>query len=514
MKRGMYFLIVMTMVCVVMVSGCTQEPSAETVKDTLVWGVNAEAASLDPAKSSDTVTHMMMFQIYDTLVKEKPEDYKTLVPGLAERWEFNSDNTEITFYLREGVKFHNGDTMTADDVYFSLQRSLDSPYSSGISEPIDHFEKVDDMAVKCVLKHPYAPILNVMTNMTYSIVSKRAVEEAESQGIDFGRNPCGTGAYKFVEWKSGDVLRLQRFDDYYEGPAQIENLVYKLVPDASAGAIALEDGTLDSYYLVSAADEEHLKSLNHIAYVTCPGIGFHHITFNVTDGIFTDVRLRQAIAYALDRQEIVDVAFDGKANVVNCPAPPAAFGYIEDFQWYEHDVEKAKQLMAEAGYPSGFDVVLSVQSSDVYLRPAQVIQEQLRKVGINVTLNKMDRAAYLQDVADKRNFVFSSRMTTAAILEAEQVLSVRFHSSKIGGGKNYSGYANPQVDSLLDQARKTSDDAKRLELYRQIYEILKEDVPLIPTFSGDQAVFYNAKIKNFYPNPGFKFPVHLMYFEQ
>lgn len=485
-----------------------------SAKDSLLWGVNAEAASLDPSTSKDTVTHMMMYQIYDALIKETPGDYNTLIPGLAEKWEFSADDKEVTFYLRKDVKFHNGDTMTADDVLFSLQRSLESSYSSGISGAIDHFEKVGDMAVKCVLKYPYSPILDVMTNMTYGIVSKRAVEEAKAANVDFARNPCGTGAYRMKEWKSGDALVLERFDDYYGSPAYIKNLTYKLVPDAASGAIALEDGTLDSYYIVGASDYEYLKKLDHIAYVECPGVGLHHITFNVTNGIFADKRLRQAVAYALNRDDVVIGGAEGYAKVAECLAPTSVFGYVKDFQWYKQDLVKAKALLAEAGYPNGFDVVFSMQGSATYMKPAEVVQDQLRKIGINVTFDKMERAAYLEDVGGKRNFVASLRMINATVRDADSVLTRRFHSSMLGGGNNYSGYSNPEVDKLIEEARKVSDNKKRIELYTKAYEILREDVPLIPIYTDAIFMFYNAKLKNFNAHPVYRYVVHDMYFEK
>ena len=482
-------------------------------KDQLLWGVDAEAASLDPSTSKDTTTHMMMYQIYDALIKEDPQDYGKLIPGLAERWEFSDDGTEITFYLRKGVKFHNGDTMTADDVLFSLQRSLASSFSSAISEAIDRFEKVDDDSVKLVLKYPYGPILDVMTNMTYGIVSKRAVEEAEAKKIDFARNPCGTGAYKMVEWKNGDSLILERFDDYWQGPAAIKRLVYKLVPDASSGAIALEDGTLDAYYLIATTDYEYMKGLKQISFVECPGVGFHHITFNVTDGIFKDKRLRQAVAYALNREDMVIGGADGYAEVANCPAPTSVFGYDKNFKWYEQDLDKAKALLAEAGYPNGLDVVFSMQSATTYMRPAEVMQDQLRKVGIRVTFDKMERAAYLEDVGGARKFIASLRMVNATVRDADSPLSRRFHSSMIGGGNNYSGYANPEVDKLIETARRTVDPAERQAMYTKVFEILKEDVPIIPIYTDYTPMFFNAKLKNFFPHPVYRYPVHLMYFE-
>ncbi len=486
----------------------------ESARDTLMWGVNAEASSLDPATSKDTVTHMMMLQIYDTLIREDPTDYTKLIPGLAEKWEFNADGTELTFHLRKGVKFHNGDTMTADDVQFSLQRSLDSSFSSAIAGSIDRFEKVDDDTVKCVLKYAYGPIQDVMTNLTFGIASKRAVQEAEAKKIDFARNPCGTGAYKMAEWKSGDSLILERFDDYWGGPAPIRKLIYKLVPDASSGAIALEDGTLDVYYIVATSDYEHLKNLPNIAYAECPGVGLHHITFNVTDGIFKDKRLRQAVAYALNRDDILIGGCDGNGFVANCLVPTSVFGYLNDFQWYSQDLNKAKELMKEAGYPDGFDVVFSMQGSATYMQPAEVMQDQLRKIGIRVTFDKMERAAYLEDVGNKRKFSASLRMINATVRDADSVVTRRFHSGMLGGGNNYSGYSNPEADKLIDEARVSTDPQARLDLYRKLYTILKEDVPLIPLYTDMILMFHNAKLKNLYPHPVYRYSVHGMYFEK
>jgi len=485
----------------------------ESAKDSLLWGVNSEASSLDPSTSKDTITHMMMYQIYDALVKEDPEDYAKLIPGLAERWEFSDDRCEVTFYLRHGVKFHNGDTMTADDVFFSLQRSLESSYSSAISGAIDHFEKVDEMAVKCVLKYPSSLILDILTNMTYGIVSKRAVEEAQAAGVDFARNPCGTGAYKMVAWKSGDALSLERFDDYYDGPAAIKNLTYKVVPDPASGAIALENGTLD-FYLVVTSDYNYMKGLDHIAWVKCPGVGLYHITFNVTQGIFSDKRLRQAVAYALNRDDIVLGGAEGYAEVADCLAPTSVFGYLSDFEWYRQDLDKAKALLAEAGYPNGFDVVFSMHDDSDYMKPAEVVQDQLRKIGINITFDKMSRAAFLENVGGKRNFVASLRMVNATVRDADSVLTRRFHSKMLGGGNNYSGYSNPEVDALIEQARVVFDKEDRRAIYRKVYETLREDVPLIPLFTNEILVFFNAKLKNVYPHPVYRYAVHGMYFDK
>ena len=485
----------------------------KSTKDTLIYGVNAEPNSLDPAQTKDTVTHMMSLQIYDTLVGVDPKDYTRYVPGLATEWKFSPDNKEVLFTIRKGVKFHNGDTMTTDDVLFSLNRSFKSSFSSGIRTSIKGFEKVDDDHIKLVLKYPYAPILEVMSNLTFGIASPRAIKECEAKGVNFARNPVGTGAYKFKQWKSGDQLVLERFDDYWNGPGAIKTVVYKLIPDAASGAIGLEDGSLDFYYIPAHTDYQNLESLENLTHITCPGIGVHHITFNTTDGIFKDKRLRQAVAYALNRDDMVIGGAEGYADVCNVLCPVSIFGYDKDAKWYEQNLDKARQLLKEAGYPNGFDVVFSMQGSATYMNPAEVMQDQLRQIGINVTFDKMERATYLDVVAGKRKFVASLRMINASIRDADFILNRRVHSAMIGGGNNYSGYSNPNVDKWIEEARQISDPAVRMDLYRKVYAQLKEDVPLIPIYTDYQKFFFNKHLKGVYPHPVFRFPVHEMYFD-
>ncbi|MGN0837692.1 MAG: ABC transporter substrate-binding protein [Pyramidobacter sp.] len=492
---------------------CASADAPKSTKDTLMWGVNAEAASLDPATSKDSVTHMMMMQLYDTLVNTDPQDYTKFIPCIATEWKFSDDKKEITFTIRQNVKFHNGDVMTVDDVIYSLNRSLKSSYSSGVRGPLQSFEKIDDSHIKALLKHPYSPILEVLSNYTFGIVSKRAVEEAEAKGVNFARNPCGTGAYKLKEWKSGDQLVLERFDDYWNGAAPIKTIVYKLVPDAASGAIALEDGSLDFYYAPTHTDYQYLETLDNLASITCPGIGLRHITFNVTDGIFKDKRLRQAVAYALNRDDILIGGCEGHGENANVLCPTSIFGYDKEATWYPQDLKKAKELMAEAGYPNGFDVVFSMQGSSTYMRPAEVMQDQLRQIGINVTFDKMERATYLDIVAGKRQFVASLRMINATVRDADFVLTRRVHGSMIGGGNNYSGYNNPDVNKWIDEARQEEDPSKRMELYKKVYAQLKEDVPLIPLYTSYGKYFFNKHLKGIYPHPVMRFPVHEMYFD-
>ncbi len=358
-----------------------------SAKDTLKNGSSAEPTSMDPAKSKDLVTWMYVLQVYDTLVKY---DYptKSFVPALAKEWKVNDDSTEVLFTLRDDITFHNGDKLTVDGAVWSLQRALESTFTAQINGSMDHFEKVDDSHLKLVLKYPYAPIMEVLVTPSWGIVSKRAVEEAEAAGKEFGREMFngGTGAYKLLEWHSGAGMKYERFDDYYEGTPAIKYVETTFIADQSAGGIAMENGTLDYFYGVPSTDVQHLLEVPTLkSYKTTGGTGLYDITFNTTDGVFSDVRLRKAVAYALDREEILlGGTSSGDGAVADCFTAVGAYGYLDDFEWYKQDLDKAKQLLAEAGYPNGLTVTFTQDSSITYMNPAEVMQAQLKKVGINV----------------------------------------------------------------------------------------------------------------------------------
>ncbi|MEA4919492.1 MAG: ABC transporter substrate-binding protein [Clostridiaceae bacterium] len=494
----------------------TQTPTGEIVsaKDTFKLGMSAEPTSMDPAQSKDLVTWMFMLQTYDTLIKYDWEKQQ-YVPALASEWKVNADSTEVEFTIREDITFHNGEKMTMDDVIFSLERALNSTFTAQINGSIDHFEKIDETHLKVVLKYGYAPILEVLVTPCWGIVSKKAVEECEAKGEDFGRIACGTGAYKLKEWKSGEKLVFEAFDNYYGGKPYVQNIEAMLIADQSSGAIALENGTLDYYYGVQSSDIAHLKDVPSLkVYTIDTGVGLYDITFNVNEGIFSDVKLRQAVAYALDRDEILLGGQEGNGVVNDCFCATAAFGYLPDFKWYEQDLDKAKELMTEAGYPNGFDVVFTQDSSKTYMTSAEIMQAQLKKVGINVTFEKLERATWLDTVASNRQFLASLRMTNHVVNDADYILTRRLTSSMIGGGNNYSGYSNPEFDALVEKARTSSNEQERLDLYRQCYEMIKEDVPAIPLYTTNSQQVVSAKLQGWIAHPMNRNPWCNIWFEK
>ena len=495
-------------------NGSNSGSEVSKARDILNVGVYAEPSTVDPALSKDRVTWIIGYQMYDTLVKYDQEK-KEYTPGLATGWEMNPEGTEITFEIRQNVKFHNGDTMTMEDVLWSMTRELESSYTASLTGSMDRWEQVDETHIKLVLKQAYAPIYDVLVTPCFSVISKRAFEEAQAAGQDFGRIGCGTGAYKLVEWNSGDTMVFESHADYYEGAPAIKQVILKQIPDAGAGSIALEEGSIDYYLFLQQSDFAHLEEVPTLKKVENPGgVGIDDITFNVTDGIFVDKRLRQAVAYAINREEMMLGGVEGYGKVSNTPCATSSFGFIEDYPWYEQDVEKAKALLAEAGYPDGFDVVFSQEGSPDYMKPAEIMQEQLRQVGINVTFEKMERAAWLETVATNRDYVASLRMTTMVVNDVDYLLTRRLTSENLGGGNNYSGYQNPEFDALVAEARTLTDSEARMEIYRKCYDILKEDVPFIPLYTEQNPIYINAKLMGFINHPQNRTPWSKLYFEE
>lgn len=470
-------------------------------RDTLNMACKSEPTSLDPAQTKDMVTWAFMYNVSDALIyfNWETQEYE---PAIATEWTVSDDGLEYTFTIRDGVKFHNGDTMTVDDVVFSLNRAIESSFTAQTNACMDHFEKVDDSHVKAVLKYAYAPFIEIMTNPSYAIVSERAVKECEAAGKDFGREPVGCGAYKLKSWQSGNKLEFERFDDYYRGTPKMKYINWTIITDPSAGAMALESGEIDYYYKISNPDFKHLSELPNLqSKVDEKGFGLFDITFNTTDGPFTDINLRKAVAYAINREEIAIGGDDGFGVVDDCWCATGATGYLPDFKWYDQDLEKAKECLAAAGYPNGIDVVFTQDSSDTYMAPAEIMQAQLAKVGINVTFEKLQRSVWIDTVSGNRQFQASLRMTNHVVNDAEYLLRRRLTTAMLGGGNNYSGYQNPEFDKLVDEVTVEKDETKRNEIFRQCYEMIKEDVPVIPLYTSSNPIIINKNVKGWTFHP-------------
>lgn len=494
-RKSIIRILCCMLVLVMMLSGCgggksvtSEEPSEK--RDDLNFAFIAESKELDPHKSSDTLTYIILLQVFDTLIKVEPDG--SLSPALAEKWEISEDGKEILFTIRKDVKFHNGDLMTAEDVAFSLNRTIESAYTQKITGVMESAEVVDDSTVKLKLKHAYGPILYCISNPCVAIASKKAVEE---KGDGFGRNPVGTGPYKFVEWVSGEKIVLERFDDYFKGPAAIKDVTFKFITDTTTAAIALEKGEIDILHNPAKSDRTAQIENKNLTYYETDSAYYYHISMNNKTGPFSDKRVREAVSYAIDREAIILGGLEGIGSPVEVPMPPAAFGYDPEFKNNPYDPEKAKALLAEAGYPNGFTAKFKINQAPMYSKPAEVIQEQLRKIGINAELELMERATYLDDVTKAFNYDISLYVITALLPDADYVCYTRLHSSMLGNGNNFTVTNIPELDEALEKGRISQNPDERLAAYKEVSQIVKDEVPLIPVMTGKYAIVANKDLK-------------------
>lgn len=505
MSKKCVFILCLFMAVTFFITACASKETGETVmgggdktsvRDDVIFSISSEPTSLDPAQTKDTITYLAIFQMFDTLVREEPDG--SLVPGLAESWEVNEDSTELTFKIRQGVKFHNGDTMTVEDVAYSINRAIASPATSAYTSTMDRMEVIDDEHVKLYLKEPYIAIISCLSNASLAIVSKRAVEEA---GDDFARNPIGTGPYKYASWSQGERIIMERFDDYFRGPAPIKDLTFRIMPDKSTAAIALEKGEIDVLYFPNTSDRKHLLSLPNVNYQEGMAATLWYVAFNCRDSVFANEKLRKAVCYALDRDAIIAAGADGLGMPMEGCIPANVKFYDPKFEGYEYDLEKAKQLMIEAGYADGLNITMKCNQSSQYAKPTEVIQAQLREIGINANIELMERAAYLEETQVRCDFELTFYVITNSISDPDYICTRRFHTKMEGGGNNFTLHKIEGLDEIIDSARGDKNDVTRGEKYRKIAELIRDHAVIAPLYQGMTYIASNVNLKGVYTSP-------------
>lgn len=488
----------------------TAEPVAEAPKkDTVILAITGEPTTLDYAFANDLNTFSICCNLYDGLVREEADG--SLVAGLAESWEYSEDGKEITFTLRQGVKFHNGDVMTADDVVFSFERALASSSTSRITGSMEKMEKVDDTHVKLTLKYSYGPIEGCLAAVNCSIISKAAYE-ANPDG--FARAPIGTGPYKFSSWDSGSKIVFAANEDYFREPAKIKTLTYQLVSDSAAALIALETGDVDMIVSTQASDRQNIIDNKDLFYDEVSASSFWFVAFNNAEGIFAEnPLLRQAVAHAINTEDCLYGCAEGVGVISTCPIPSTCFGYPEGFEGATYDPELAKKLLAEAGYPDGLTVTIKTMESGYYAKICDVVVEQLRQVGITCVIEPMERTAFLADVYSNSQFDICVNSWTALYPDADFIMFMRYHSSFLGGGNNMVKVAIPELDAALETGRYSSDPEARKEAYRTACQIMKDNAVMVPVMATMNGIACRANLKGVAANTAQKQYVYNYYWE-
>lgn len=424
--------------------------------------------------------------IYDTLVRISGED-RHVEMDLAESYEYNEDNTELTFHLRKGVKFHNGTELKASDVVFSYEHFA-AENNTGPFTGVTGVRADDDYTVVFELDFPYSATVPNEVQM-FCIISEAYYNEVGPEG--YAENPVGTGPYKFVSWEKNVSVQLEAFEDNYMGAPDIKKVEVIFMTDASARSNALEAGDVDYAEIASASinifQDNHDFTMHTVETPSCNGP-----LFNMSVPEFQDVRVRQAIAYAIDRDQMVAAVYpDGGAAATSIWVPRMVVGYTEDVPQYTYDLEKAKALMKEAGYEDGFDAG-QITCNSLGAKPAQVLQASLEKIGITTTIQTLETATYYDSL-------FKKNYTIAFMNFGPEVAHIAYTSKIFSttGELNFMGYSNPELDALYDQLLGETDEQKVNELSQQIGTIIQEEAAWIKCFSRDNVSVISSDLEGF-----------------
>ena len=460
-------------------------------KTDIVIAQAADIVSLDPAGQNDTTSGVLMKHAYSNLLDVDNDG--NIVPDLAESYEMKSD-TEYVFKLREDACFWDGTPVTAQDVKFSLERAKEMPQTKSNSARIDEVIVNGDHEVTIKLKEPYAAFKAIITQHNLSIVSEAAVTAAGDSYGDVD-NIMGSGPYVVTEWVPNDHYTLTRNENYWGEMPITTSITCRVIPEGSARTIALEAGEVDIVWVVDPTDCTNVESNPDVQLLSAPSVSIDYLGMNTKQEKFSDKRVRQAINYALDKQTFVDTIMEGRAIIANSYINAAIPGWTDEVEAYPHDPEKAKELLAEAGYPNGFDCTIYV-NGDLRTRSAQIIQAQLAEVGINVDISTYEWGALLDSLnaGDHEMYLLGWSNTS---LDPDASVYQLFYSENMGAAGNRSFYANDEVDKLIVDGQKESDETKRMEIYKELQEVLHEESPWCPLFYKQNNVGVRADLKGF-----------------
>lgn len=486
---------------------------AQDSGDAFVSGATADARTLLPILASDSASGAVCGMIYNGLVKYDKD--LNLVGDLAEGWEIEDGGLAIVFHLRRGVTWHDGAPFTARDVEFTYRALIDpgirTPYS-GDFERVRSLEVVDDYTVRVTYKEPFAPALS---SWGMPIMPRHILEGEDLNTSAFQRSPVGTGPYRFRAWKAQEKIELAAYPGYFEMRPRIERYIYRVIPEESTMFLELLTEGVDSSGLtplqyVRQTDTEPFRS--RYAKFRLPSFTYTYLGYNLKNPKFSDVRVRQALNYAVDKDEIIAIVLLGLGRVSNGPFVPESWACDPTVEPAAFDPGRARKLLAEAGWidrdndgwldkdgePFSFTIVTN-QGSDDRVKCAQIIQRRLAEIGIKVKIKVLEWSVFLSECTAKKNF---EAVLLGWSLPREPDNYDIWHSSKTREGEfNFVGYANEEVDRLLTEARRTFDETKRKECYHRINRLIYEDQPYMFLYVPDSLSALHRRFREVRPAP-------------
>lgn len=479
----------------------------------LIFAKGKDATRLDPADVTDGESITVTVNIFDTLVRFKPEE-TTIEPALATAWDITPDSKTYTFHLRHGVTFHDGAPFDAEAVKLSFDRQAHAQsgqvfeyWTNFFAPVVDAVTVLDPYTVRVRLKTPDATFLTNLAIGSMAIVSPKAIAR---WGVDVARHPVGTGPFKFVKWVEGERIVLEANKDYWGGRPYLDKLIFKPVPENAVRLLELEVGEVQAMDGINPDDVERVETNPELRLLSQPGMNVGYLALNNLKKPFDDVRVRRAIAMAIDKKALVKAFFaNGKLGqaAIN-PMPPTIWGYNDTLKDLPYDPEAAKRLLAAAGYPHGFDMELwSLPVVRPYMpqgqRTAEAVQADLMKIGIRAHLTTYEWGTYLDKMgAGEHQAAFMGWIGDNG--DPDNFLYTLLDSANArpgGSASNYAFYRGAAVHALLSRARTIPDQSRRAPLYEEAQTLIQKDMPMIPLFHAKQLAAIRRNVHNFHLNP-------------
>ena len=483
----------------------------------LVAALNADIQTADVQKTSKD--YEVPFNIFDRLVDVEvgTDGNSKIVPSLAESWDISDDGLEYTFHLRQGVKFHNGNDFTAEDVAYTFHRMLTveggvntefidqikgaDELLAGETDTLEGVEVVDDYTIKVTLKEPFAGFLASISSPGVSIYDSEATEAA---GDQFGMDPAvtvGTGPFEFSSWSFNNQLVLTRNEDYWKGASGLPGVVIKIIPDTETQSMMFESGELDILDLDYAADSvDRFTETYPDQIVQGPRVGIVYLTMNCNKEPFQDVRVRKAVQMSIDRQAILDALYGGRGQVEQGIFPHGLIGFNPDQEEIKYDPEAAKALLAEAGYADGFDMEIAADSSasDTMTMALEIVSDQLAEVGIRAEIKNYDESTWLE--TRKSGELGSFMSTWSADYNDPDNFIYTFFGNEEKTRIRSINYPDTEVMERVAKARTIVNEDERLAEYKALEEkLIHEDAAWVPMFSRLHLFAVSKRVQGFVP---------------
>lgn len=538
------------MFCLLVLTGCTDDSNvgSETESQSqdggdFVLSTNSDLVSLDPHGSSDLPSDKVRNTIYEGLVTQNAE--LEIEPLLAEEWE-QVDDATWTFALREGVSFHDGSPFNAEVVKANFDRVVDPGIASprvNLFEMIESVEVLDEYQIEIVTAYPFAPLLNHLTNDGGGMISKEVIDEdysnaLEQAGIDMGieefyrlresdadryeeissdiseylhavveQKPVGTGYLQLESRDPGESTTLSRFDDYWGTPAKLDTVTYKVVAESGSQLAELETGASHMISGFDSSSIERIESNPETHMFTFHSISMEYVGFNTSKAPLDDRRVRQAITHVFDKEEVLEGIYNGTGRALEGPLQPEVLGYDDTIEGLEYDLDRARTLMAEAGYEDGFEISIITNDAPERVDVAIYLQEALEELNIEATVEQIEWGAYLEraSTGDHDIFLLGLPNTTG---DPDQGLWPLYHSSMIGSQGNRFFFENDELDALLEAGRQESDEETRAQIYHDAQRILIEEAPSIFMRQAESTNAYRDEVEGLtidrYNKPDFR----------